>query len=59
MLSISDVRHVGWSELFFYNILRMPKLSFTWAMVVAQLVKQSLQAPLIRGSNPVVSDQLY
>ena len=35
------------------------KLIFIWAVVVAQLVEQSLPIPEVGGSNPVIGKKLY
>ena len=38
---------------------RFKTLTFTWAVVVAQLVARLLPTPVIRGSNPVISNIIY
>ena len=38
--------------------LNVVDLTF-WAVVVAQLVEQSLPIPKVRGSNPVIGKKLY
>ena len=36
-----------------------PLVEQSWAVVVAQLVEQSLPIPEIRGSNPVIGKKIY
>ena len=35
------------------------KFAFSWAVVVAQLVEQSLPIPEVRGLNPVIGKNLF
>ena len=36
-----------------------PKNELLWAVVVAQLIEQSLLIPEVRGSNPVIGKNVY
>ena len=35
------------------------ELPYCWAVVVTQLVERSLLTPEVRGSNPVIGNNLY
>ena len=37
----------------------LTKAGSNWAVVVAQLVEQSLPIPEVRGSNPVIGKNLF
>ena len=42
-----------------YSRKGLCKNTLIWAVVVAQLVEQSLPIPEVRGSNPVISKNLF